>query len=266
MHAPVSVVIPCYRCENTIHRAIESIARQTRIPLEVILVEDCSEDYGKTLSVLHDVKNKYLHLNIKIIQHEINLGPGNARNTGWNSATQPFLAFLDADDSWHPNKIELQHEWMIHNPEAILSGHESVIRNNDYIVDRLPTNWDAKRTAFRTLLFSNIFPTRSVMLRRDIPFRFLEKKRYSEDYFLWLSITSNYSAWFIPLPLAYSYKSEFSGTGLSSNLLKMEVEEIKNYFYFYENKKIKFGLFFLVSFFSVSKFIRRCFIKLWHRN
>ena len=57
--APVSVIIPCYRCTQTIARALASIARQTLAPEEVLLVEDCSNDGGKTLDLLYRLLQEY---------------------------------------------------------------------------------------------------------------------------------------------------------------------------------------------------------------
>jgi len=103
MQAPVSVIIPCYRCADTIGRAVESMIWQTLPPKEILLVEDYSQDEGKTLASLYDLQRKFQDkITIKVIPLLKNGGPGGARNTGWDEAQQPYLAFLDADDSWHP--------------------------------------------------------------------------------------------------------------------------------------------------------------------
>ena len=60
MQAPVSVIIPCYRCTETIERALASVAQQTLLPEEVLLVEDCSDDERKTLDVLYRLQQQYL--------------------------------------------------------------------------------------------------------------------------------------------------------------------------------------------------------------
>src|SRR5688572_15186507 len=102
--APVSVVVPCYRCAATIGDAIASIVDQTARPAEVLLVEDCSGD--DTLEALHRIAAAYEPGWIKVIAMPANGGPSRARNTGWQQAEQPYIAFLDADDTWAPRKLE----------------------------------------------------------------------------------------------------------------------------------------------------------------
>ena len=74
MAAPVSVVIPCYCCANTIQRAVESVANQTLPPQEIILVNDHSPD--QTLASLRDLQNQYGADWVRIIDLEGNVGPG----------------------------------------------------------------------------------------------------------------------------------------------------------------------------------------------
>lgn len=102
--AQISVVVPCYQCAKTIEQTIASIAAQTCLPSEVILVDDCSGD--DTLQKLTHVKNSYPDGWIKVLSLITNSGPGAARNAGWKSATQPYISFLDADDVWLPVYIE----------------------------------------------------------------------------------------------------------------------------------------------------------------
>ncbi|RMG23518.1 MAG: glycosyltransferase family 2 protein, partial [Methanobacteriota archaeon] len=108
----VTAIVPCYCCSDTIERAFYSVVNQTVLPKEVILVDDASPDHGRTLSILHGLKQKFNEtLDIRILAFEKNQGPASARNAGWEAATQPFIAFLDADDSWHPRKLEVQYQW-----------------------------------------------------------------------------------------------------------------------------------------------------------
>ncbi|MHB1099234.1 MAG: glycosyltransferase family 2 protein, partial [Burkholderiales bacterium] len=107
---PVSVIIPCYRCAETIARAVDSVLKQTLPPEEILLVEDCSGDDGNTLAVLHSLQQNNPF--IRVIPLAKNGGPAAARNAGWDAAKQPYIAFLDADDAWHPKKLEIQYSWM----------------------------------------------------------------------------------------------------------------------------------------------------------
>ena len=258
-YSPVSVIIPCYRCAKTIDRAIHSIVSQSFIPAEIILIDDHSDDAGLTLKKLNFIKTKYL--DVKIIQHRHNSGPGSARNSGWNIATQPYIAFLDADDSWHPRKLEIQYKWMKSNPEVTLTGHLSEIIEPGDSLPSFTERLIACPVGSRSLLVSNRFPTRSVMLRREIAYRFDPAKRYAEDYLLWLQIVMDgNSAWLLKLPLAYSYKADFGAGGLTENLWKMQRGELDTYMRIYLNGSISRVYYFPIVLFSLVKFLRRLII------
>ena len=102
----ISVIIPCYRCSDTIERAVASVVAQTLQPAEVILVDDCSGD--GTLATLNKIQAHYPQGWVQVIECSVNGGAGTARNAGWAAATQTYLAFLDADDIWLPEKLKSQ--------------------------------------------------------------------------------------------------------------------------------------------------------------
>jgi glycosyltransferase involved in cell wall biosynthesis len=229
---PVTAVIPCYNCAETIERAVGSVHAQTRKPAEVILVDDCSGD--GTLAVLHKLAAGYPPGWITVIALPDNVGAGEARNAGWNKASQPYLAFLDADDSWHPQKLEIQYGWMSAHPEESLTGHACrQLEPGDGVAAKENFRPEAARFApvsKKSLLFSNRFPTRSVMLRRDLPARFATGKRHCEDYLLWLELVcGGFSASRCEWPLAYLYKAPYGEEGLSAQLWNMEQGQLDAY-------------------------------------
>lgn len=255
---PVSVIIPCYRCVSTIHRAIESVIVQTQKPAEVILVDDASGD--ETLAVLRVLELQYPDW-IKVIALAENQGAASARNTGWKQASQPYLAFLDADDSWHPKKLEIQYQWMAANPNAVLSGHKSLKISAQQILPALPDHLVVTRVNKYSLLFSNRFPTRSVMLKREVPYCFVSEKRYAEDYLLWLTIVFNgQSAWFLNSTMTYSYKEDFGESGLTGDLWKTQLGVLDTYQQIYNSGFISKVFFILVSSLSLCKYLRRLII------
>jgi glycosyltransferase involved in cell wall biosynthesis len=258
--APVSVIIPCYRCTETIGRAVVSIIQQTLPPKEVLLVEDCSGDEGQTLNLLYQLQQTYqgkVGL-IRVIPLEKNRGPAGARNVGWNLAQQPLIAFLDADDAWDPKKIEIQYKWMESHPEVALTGHSSVWIRPGESAPNLPNQTQARPISRRQLLLSNRLLTRSVMLRSEITYRFEPAKRYAEDYLLWLKIVlGGHAAWRLELPLAYSYKAHFGGGGLSGDLWKMEKGELDAYKRVYQEGIISLTTFVGVVLVSLVKYFRR---------
>ncbi len=253
---PVSVIVPCYCCEATIERAIDSIVSQTARPAEIILVDDFSGD--DTLEALLRLQQQYGLDWIKVIQQEENGGPSVARNVGWETANQPYLAFLDADDSWHPRKIELQYAWMAAHQKVVLSGHSVVVLRGNTKTPEVKDALVAKRVLARQLLLASRFPTPSVMCKRELPFRFDSGKRYCEDYLLWLSLVlRGYDAYRFDAVLAYWHKAPFGEGGLSGQLWAMECGELDAYRKVYNEKLLgAFGLV-AVSTYSLIKFARR---------
>jgi glycosyltransferase involved in cell wall biosynthesis len=254
--ASVSVVIPCYKCVHTIRRAIESIAEQTALPKEVILVEDCSND--GTLEYLEHVRNSHPPGWIKILPLMINRGPAYARNAGWEIASQPYVAFLDADDAWHHQKVQIQYEWMRNNREAVLVGHASTQVRHAETNLALTKGVPAKRVSRLQLLLSNRFSVRTVMFRRELPIGFDPSKRYMEDHWWLLQIAfSNLNIYKIELPLAYTFKADYGEGGLSENLWEMEKAELDNYRRLQESGMIVWPGALFFTMYSLMKYFRR---------
>lgn len=258
MKAEITVVIPCFKCHETINRAFDSIVNQTTLPKEIILIDDYSNDQ-KTLPMLYEIKARYENLfTIKVIELPKNSGAATARNTGWDNATQPFIALLDADDAWHPKKIEIQYDFMLNHNDVALCGHDKKVVN--FVA--LP-QWSLGSFKFHQIkklntLLSNPFVTPSVLFKKNLPFRFEPTKRYIDDHLLWLEIVlSNNKVAFISLPLVAIYKPMFGASGLSSHLWEMEKSELDNYLRLFKNKKIGLLSALALLGYSFIKFIRR---------
>lgn len=102
MKPTVSVIIPTYNRGRTIVRAVRSAFNQTIGEIEVIVVDDASDD--DTISILGELDNPQLN----VVQHAENRGGSAARNTGIDAADGKYIAFLDSDDEWKPTKLEYQ--------------------------------------------------------------------------------------------------------------------------------------------------------------
>jgi len=256
--APVSVVIPCFRCEGTIARAVESVMRQALPPAEILLVEDCSGDGGRTLNALRELQKTRSEGIIKVIVMEKNGGAAAARNRGWDAATQPYVAFLDADDAWHPDKLKIQYQWMAGHPDVDICGHQIKVVSSAAEIGSPPEPVAAIRIERRSWLFSCRFSTISVMLRRDLPFRFEAGKRHAEDYLLWLRIALNgHDAWRIEAPYAFCFKPLYGSGGLTENLWEVEKGELDTYRRIYREQLISFVAFAGLAVFSFMKYLRR---------
>lgn len=257
--APVTVVIPCFCCTRTIQRALDSVVQQTHRPAEVILVDDASRD--NTLDMLWRIQKQYLGW-IKVISLEENAGAGSARNVGWSAATQPYIAFLDADDAWHPNKIEIQYGYMSANPELILCGHKhKVLKELNMCADWKLGPIRATPVHKWLLLLSNRFVTPSVMVKSDIHQRFIDGRRHMEDHLLWLEIVCDgRRVEMLSIDLAATYKMSYGVGGLSADIWKMEQSELENYRVLRERGHLSLISSYSLMLFSILKFSRRLFI------
>ena len=255
--APVSVVIPCYRCKATIDRAVRSVAAQSLRPAEVILVDDGSGDgtreHLERLAAAHPAGW------VRVVPLERNEGAASARNAGWTAAAQPYLAFLDADDAWHRRKIEVQYGFMSAHPEVALCAHRHETLVTDTVPETAVGEIAAHRISRRSLLLSNNFlaPT-MVMLKRDLPYRFLPGRRHVDDHLLWLQIVlAGHAFYRLSAKLAFTYKRPYGESGLSGQLWQMEKAELKNYWILRRERRLGLSATLGLSGWSLAKFARR---------
>ncbi len=113
----ISVTMPVYNGERTINLAIQSLLNQTYTNWLCIIVNDCSTDNTRNLLNEYESNPKF-----KIIHLSKNAGRGNARQVALENAEGDFLAFLDADDLYHPRKLELQVEAFKMHPNLVVCG------------------------------------------------------------------------------------------------------------------------------------------------
>jgi glycosyltransferase involved in cell wall biosynthesis len=190
---------------------------------------------------------------------ERNGGPGITRNRGWELSSQPWLAFLDADDTWHPRKLEICWAWILDHPETTLLGHQTQQINDGTETDHIPLPEQIHGTliSFLQMLVANQFYTRTVMVKKSLPFRFMNRA-YTEDYLLWLEIVlSREPSYVLNQPLAFSYRPEFSHGGYSGHLWTHEKRELRAWQYLFTTRKISFFTLLIALCWSYIKYIRR---------
>ena len=230
---PVSVVIPCYKCHDTVAAAVESVARQTALPEELLLIDDASPDNGKTVDTLNAIKDHVDQIiHITIIRLDENKGPAFARNAGWDAASQPYIAFLDADDTWHPQKLELICDIMKNNSFIDLLGHGFYINGHKGEVSALSSgsHHDILKKNFFSILLINPFVTPSIFLKRSLSERFNERLRYCEDHEFILRVSRLYNVYYTKLKLVQLGKEPFTSGGLTARRNRMRLGEISMYF------------------------------------
>lgn len=194
----ISVITPAYNAEKFIHETIESVLAQTYTHWEMIIVDDCSRD--RTVSIVeqymkHDDR-------IKLVQLEENSGSAVARNKAMDHAQGRYLAFLDSDDLWLPEKLEKQLMFMQH--EDIAFSFTKYVR---ILEDGTETSMVSKTPAtigYEGLMKQCVIGCLTVMLDREkIGELRMVNIRTRQDYAFWLKITRNgYLAYGIPEVLA----------------------------------------------------------------
>ncbi len=103
------MVVPAYHSSGTLQRALDSIYAQSAPPCEILVVDDGSDDWEQTARI---VASAPAGIATRFIRLERNEGPSAARNAGMAAARGRYLAFLDADDIWYPEKLAIQYEVM----------------------------------------------------------------------------------------------------------------------------------------------------------
>ena len=193
----VSVIIPAFNAEQFIAEAIQSVLAQTNACHEIIVIDDGSTD--KTTEVLKTFDGKIRCL------YQQNKGPSAARNAGIQVAQGELICFLDADDLWTPDKLEVQLAFMEANPDVALvfSDHEEF--NEEGIVlssylgekrkafESFPIATGPLENAFAKLVVENFISTPTVMVRKSCLEKagvFDEEIRSVEDRDLWLRIAA----------------------------------------------------------------------------
>ncbi|GAB4365086.1 MAG: hypothetical protein Kow00121_01350 [Elainellaceae cyanobacterium] len=257
--APVTVIIPCYCCTDTIDRTVASVANQTLKPAEVILVDDGSND--DTPSALKRLQQEYGEQWIKVIELDDDYGVSVARNTGWEAASYDYIAFLDADDAWHRDKIAVQYAWMKDHPDVMLSGLPVVIKPKVLNAETPPPAVKATLISKQRLLISNLFILSSVMVKRDCPIRFHPALRYSQDYYFCLEvIIRGMQAVVLNYPVVYRFNAPYGESGLTKKLEALEADELAVYRQVWQTGQIHPFVYLILCMWSVIRYIRRIFI------
>lgn len=223
----ISVIIPMYNSKNTITACINSALNQTKAELieEIIVVDDGSKDESAEIVEHNFGRNSKIRLILKK-----NGGAASARNAGIKAAKSKWIALLDADDLWLPEKIEKQWEQIEKYPGIRFIGCN---RNKENIHwgKRISTSLYA--LDLRHILIKNWPHTSTALIRRDV-FKeaglFKETMRYAEDGDMWNRIACRYPLFYISesYEIAGGNKLQFGEKGLSANLKKMHEGNIRN--------------------------------------
>jgi glycosyltransferase involved in cell wall biosynthesis len=248
----ISVILPVYNAQKTILLTLESIKKQSYGNYELIIVNDGSTDDSQTL--INQFISDNRTLNIKVLEKE-NGGVSSARNMGISEAQGDYFAFIDSDDVWVSNKLEIQCDILANDASIGLLGDNTICAgdfSSGGIID----------ITFRKLLFKCYFCTPAVIISRDVVDKvglFNETQKYSEDYEYWLRIARHFRCCLLnrSLVIIGGNKPTFGHSGLSANLKLMEKYELINYKNLYKKKDINLFLYTMTGLLSYLKYIRR---------
>ena len=257
----ISTIIPMYNSSDTIVSAIESVLNQTYSePLEIIVVNDGSTD-GCEEIVQKIIDNNKTNRIIKLINKE-NGGVSTARNCGIKEATGEWIALLDSDDVWFPEKLEKQIEVIEKNPQVKFLGTNV----NDEVY---PFFGKAKLDLFTLNAMQIIlkwYPSTPTILAKKSLFikagLFDESRRQGEDCDLWLRCLLFEPVYILNETLVHigHGKKSFGEKGLSADLKKMHAGEkfiIKGAF---KRKQINLPFYLFAHLWLKLKFLRRLLI------
>ena len=188
----ISVIIPTYNRRNTLPRAVESVLNQTYKPIEIIVVDDGSMDGTKEMFSNMYPLVRYIY--------QVNSGVSSARNTGIKSATGDWIALLDSDDEWLPDKLNRQVQLLQDNAGIRFCHTNEIWIRNDVRINQRKKHQKYGGNIFKKCLdICRISPSSSLFhtsVINDVGL-FDESLMVCEDYDLWLRITSKYPILFL---------------------------------------------------------------------
>ena len=186
----VSVIIPTFNRKQLCKRAVTSVLNQTYADFELIVIDDCSTD-GTTAEYLFgnngDTRCTY-------VRNSVNVGVSQSRNLGVSLSRAEWIAFLDSDDEWHPDKLKKQVKWISENPDYHIVQTREIWIRKGIRVNPPKTHEKIAGYIFRESLDRCMITPSSVMMKKRL---FIEASRFNEsipaceDYGLWLRITLN---------------------------------------------------------------------------
>ena len=223
MFGEVSVVMPVYNGEEHISEAIESVLNQTYKNLELIIINDGSND--NTFNILCNYKKKDRRVSV-IVNNRASGGPALPRNLGIRASNGRFIAFIDHDDVWHYKKLEIQLKFLTDLKLPFISSERINIKSPQRALDfkdiNLTTNKYLKISADQ-LLCNNLINTSSVVIDKKIIQKeeFNQESKYIavEDYIMWVQLHTKFShSAKLEIPLI---KYRLTNGSISRNKLRM---------------------------------------------
>ena len=201
----VSVILPVYNREDTILRALDSVLMQTFRNMEVIVIDDGSDD--STAEIVRNCRDS----RVRLVCLPVNGGANAARNAGIRLAEGTYIAFQDSDDKWLADKLEKQIGYMLSaDVPACYCPYILHGENGRYAVPGDYKNRDfCERNLTETLRTDNIIGTPTLIVKRDIFSDiglFDEAMQRMQDYELAVRLVKKYRVGYVDEPLVHAYR------------------------------------------------------------
>ncbi len=196
----ISVIIPVYNRVHLVGRALASVYVQSRPAQEVIVVDDGSSDGTDDYVHTHFPQARYIC--------QANQGVSAARNRGIAAARGEWLAFLDSDDEWLPQKLEIQCQALLANPGYRMCHSNEIWVRRDRRVNPMKKHAKSGGNIFQRCLPRCVISPSSVMVHRSVMETvggFDEAFPACEDYDLWLRVCAVYAVLYVEQPLIIKY-------------------------------------------------------------
>ncbi|MBU0759562.1 MAG: glycosyltransferase family 2 protein [Candidatus Omnitrophica bacterium] len=203
----ISVIIPTFNRERFLKKAIGSVLSQTYQDVELVIVDDGSTDRTKEIALSYCVERTASCENARRVTHnavryiyQSNKGPAAARNTGIKNSTKPFIAFLDSDDWWDADKLAVQLDAMLDEPDYTVSHTDETWYRGERLLNQKKKHKKQHGYIFDKCLSLCAVSMSTVMIKRglfyDIGF-FDESLPCCEDYDFWLRASARNKFLFI---------------------------------------------------------------------
>jgi glycosyltransferase involved in cell wall biosynthesis len=249
----VSVIMPVFNAEKFLKDAIRSVLSQTYENLELLIVDDCSND--NSLQICNDFKEK--DSRVKVFKNDLNRGTGFSRNFALEKATGRYISFLDADDIWKENKLEKQVNFMTEFSVPItFCFYELIDENGDSknLIVKAPTVLTYKKLLKNNYIgnLTGIYDTQTFGKVE------ISNIRKRQDWLMWLQLLKIVKICYpVEESLAFYRKVENSISSNKFRLLKHNFNVYRSGLNFNYLQSIVWMFIFLVEYL----FVRKSYIK-----
>ena len=181
----VSIIVPMYNAEKFIGKTIESVIAQTYQNWEMLIMNDVSTDNSLAIVSLYAKKDE----RIKIVNTEKNVGVVKGRNFLIDLASGKYIAFLDADDYWHNEKLEKQIKFMKEKNASISCTEYTRVKENEEKINDVIIK---EEISYNDMLKNNYLGCLTVIYdAKKIGKRYFKELEKNEDYVLWIEIVKD---------------------------------------------------------------------------